>query len=151
MDNNENRWQVDFEILKEKFKHQSETLSQKERELERVKAEIRVLSRENTLLLNEKNKLKFDLLITKERFKVKEAENLKEVKGSSKKKLTKKFLILLTSILFFLSSLLSSYGVNLLTSTPPDSAGNSMVIFAIMIFIVATFISFTTLGETNNA
>ena len=61
--------------------------------------------------------------------------------GQKKKPLKTRFLAVIVSLLFGAATILFNLGNSMITATPPDVKGNTLLFIAVVIYIVATLVT----------
>lgn len=132
---------IQLEVMKERLKFSEEKIHQQEQALEKVYVN---LGRQDTNLkrtVEERNELKVELEVTKQKLKHVQESLALSGKKSIKRNTTAKLQAFLASLLFLLASILASFGTNLLTSTPPNSLGWIMIVLAGVAYTIAALMT----------
>ena len=117
-----------LEVMKEKYRNEHAKFLQIEQELEKLQIEVKETK-------EELNNLKTDLAVSKE-----------QLKEERKKNKDSKFYKLLVNLLFLLVTILCGFGINMLTSNPPNSIGYFLIAFAVFAYIIASGMTYFRIG-----
>lgn len=138
-----------LEVAKERLEHKEKELGQLRKELETARTDWKQQGIELKKTLNELNDLRTQVEVLKERLEHKdETLSLKDL-DANKKKSSAKLQALFASSLFLFASLLSSFGTNMLTSSPPDTKGTILISLAFVAYALAAFMTIFILGGSN--
>jgi hypothetical protein len=146
-DNSNESLRIHLEVIRLSLRHTEEKLFEKTQEYERVLASMRMQDGKYIRTIEELNALNERYVRLEERFGALEKElQQAELKLSqkerniAKKKASVILQAILIDILFLLSTVLASFGVNMLTSTTPNQVGWIAIALAVGTYFVAATI-----------
>jgi hypothetical protein len=125
---------IQLEHAREKFEEKKQELLQTQQLLDQVRRELERTKDELTNLKIERAQEQVTLTTLTTQLVEKEQKVIK-------KNSTAKLQAFLAGLLYLLSTILATIGINLITSKPPDSIGFAMIALAVIIYIIAAFMT----------
>ncbi len=136
--------------IRVRFWHKEKELFERTQELEVARNQLSKQDGELKRTIQELNTLNTTFEVQKERLRRREEELVERDRKVAKKKTAIRLQAVLTSMLFLLSTVLASFGVNMLTATTPNQAGWIMIALASIAYLIATLITFLLTTEGSN-
>lgn len=141
---------VQLEVTKERLKYAEEKFFQQGQALEKALLSLGRLETDLKRTIEERNDLKTELEVTKQKLKYAELALVQYGTKTIEKSKNARRQAFLASLMFLIASVLASAGINMLTSTPPNSLGWLITGLAILAYIVAALMTtLLALGGTN--
>ena len=127
--------------MKKRWKSSDEKLYEQRQTLEKLYVSLGEQTSEIRKITKENNELKIELEVTKQKLKHTQEAVLLTGKKSTQKKKTVRLQSFLASLLFLLATILCGFGINLLTSTPPNLLGWIMIALSAIVYVIAAFMT----------
>lgn len=132
---------IQLEVMKKRWKSSDEKLYEQRQTLEKLYVSLGEQTSEIRKITKENNELKIELEVTKQKLKHTQEAVLLTGKKSTQKKKTVRLQSFLASLLFLLATILCGFGINLLTSTPPNLLGWIMIALSAIVYVIAAFMT----------
>lgn len=136
---------VQLEVLRERLKNSEEKIRQLEGDLAQVYIDLGRKETELKQTRDDRDDLKIKLAVTESGLKHgQELLKLSSEKSKIKRNIARRR-TLSANLLYFLAAVLTGFGTSMLTSTPPNSLGWMMIVFAAAVYFTGA-ISISTEG-----